>query len=422
MFRRMRQCAALGCVATAAAIGTLSGGVAGASAPGGVPISTPPTAPQPAPTLSVPSASYSMLTATGALVGFGGALTGTVSTPTSPVVGIAATADGHGAWEAEANGTVVALGDAVYHGSGAGSSMAGPVVGIAADLVTGGYWLVASNGAVSGFDAPFVGSTATIALNQPIVGMAATPDGGGYWLVAGDGGIFAFGDARFFGSTGAMRLNQPIVGMAATPGGGGYWLVAGDGGIFAYGDAPFFGSDAGSGQRVVAVAVEDGGYRNPLRAVADLHAQRIDQGVDYSGAGPVYALGDGVVTNTTNTGWPGGAFISYRLTDGPAAGRYVYVAENVVPKVTVGQVVTTQTVLGILIDAAPDMETGWANPPGLGDAAAGAAGQWSASTDAMSLPTAYGENFSQLMAALGAPAGIASGTAVGTLPAQWPTW
>jgi hypothetical protein len=405
-----------------------------------------------------------MLTATGALVGFGGALTGTVSTPTSPVVGIAATADGHGAWEAEANGTVVALGDAVYHGSGAGSSMAGPVVGIAADLVTGGYWLVASNGAVSGFDAPFVGSTATIALNQPIVGMAATPDGGGYWLVAGDGGIFAFGDARFFGSTGAMRLNQPIVGMAATPdgggywlvagdggifafgdarffgstgamrlnqpivgmaatpGGAGYWLVAGDGGIFAYGDAPFFGSDAGSGQRVVAVAVEDGGYRNPLRAVADLHAQRIDQGVDYSGAGPVYALGDGVVTNTTNTGWPGGAFISYRLTDGPAAGRYVYVAENVVPKVTVGQVVTTQTVLGILIDAAPDMETGWANPPGLGDAAAGAAGQWSASTDAMSLPTAYGENFSQLMAALGAPAGIASGTAVGTLPAQWPTW
>ncbi len=321
-----------------------------------------------------------MLTAAGALVGFGGALAGTVPPPTSAVVGIAATADGHGAWVAEANGTVVPLGDAVSHGSEAGSATAGPVVGIAADLATGGYWLVAASGAVSGFDAPFLGSTATIALNQPIVGMAATPDGAGYWLVAGDGGIFAFGDA------------------------------------------PFFGSDAGSGQRVVAFAAEDGGYRNPLRAVVGLQAQRVDQGVDYSGAGPVYALGDGVVTNTTNAGWPGGAFISYRLTDGPAAGRYVYVAENVRPKVTIGQVVTTQTVLGILVDAAPDMETGWANPPGLGDAAAGAAGQWSASTDAMSLPTAYGVNFSQLMAALGAPAGIGSGLPVGTLPAQWPVW
>ena len=321
-----------------------------------------------------------MLTAAGALVGFGGALAGTVPPPTSAVVGIAATADGHGAWVAEANGTVVPLGDAVSHGSEAGSAMAGPVVGIAADLATGGYWLVAASGAVSGFDAPFLGSTATIALNQPIVGMAATPDGAGYWLVAGDGGIFAFGDA------------------------------------------PFFGSDAGSGQRVVAFAAEDGGYRNPLRAIVGLQAQRVDQGVDYSGAGPVYALGDGVVTNTTNAGWPGGAFISYRLTDGPAAGRYVYVAENVRPKVTIGQVVTTQTVLGILVDAAPDMETGWANPPGLGDAAAGAAGQWSASTDAMSLPTAYGVNFSQLMAALGAPAGIGSGLPVGTLPAQWPVW
>ncbi len=363
-----------------------------------------------------------MLTAAGALVGFGGALAGTVPPPTSAVVGIAATADGHGAWVAEANGTVVPLGDAVSHGSEAGSATAGPVVGIAADLATGGYWLVAASGAVSGFDAPFLGSTATIALNQPIVGMAATPDGAGYWLVAGDGGIFAFGDAQFFGSTGAVHLNQPIVGMAATPDGAGYWLVAGDGGIFAFGDAPFFGSDAGSGQRVVAFAAEDGGYRNPLRAIVGLQAQRVDQGVDYSGAGPVYALGDGVVTNTTNAGWPGGAFISYRLTDGPAAGRYVYVAENVRPKVTIGQVVTTQTVLGILVDAAPDMETGWANPPGLGDAAAGAAGQWSASTDAMSLPTAYGVNFSQLMAALGAPAGIGSGLPVGTLPAQWPVW
>ena len=410
------------------------------------------------------SQSYSLLTTTGRLVGYGGALSARVPAPSATVVGVAPTPDGRGAWVAEADGSVVAVGDAASHGQAAGTALPSPVVGIAADPVTGGYWLATAAGGVDAFGAPSFGSVGSVHLNQPVVGMAATPDGGGYWLVAADGGIFAFGNATFFGSTGSMHLNQPVVGMAATPDGGGYWLVAADGGIFAFGDAtffgstgsmhlvapvvgmatpaggggywlvaadggvfafgraPFYGSGAGTGDRVVAMAVGDGGYQNPLRAVAGLRAGRIDQGVDYAGAGPVYAVGDGVVTSTTNSGWPGGAFIAYRLTDGPAAGRYVYVAENVVPEVAVGQQVTPSTVLGILVDASPDMETGWAAPPGLGNAAAGAAGQWTAATDRQSIPTAYGENFSQLMAALGAPPGIGGAAPTGSLPAGWPTW
>src|SRR5581483_6509707 len=60
-----------------------------------------------------------------------------------------------------------------------------------------------------------------------------------------------------------------------------------------------------------------GSYRNPLRGVTNVNASRIDQGVDYSGTGPVYALGDGVVETSTNSGgWPAGHFIAYRLTNG----------------------------------------------------------------------------------------------------------
>jgi hypothetical protein len=165
-----------------------------------------------------------------------------------------------------------------------------------------------------------------------------------------------------------------------------------------------------------------GGYRNPLRAVSGLIPERVDQGVDYAGSGPIYAVGDGVVLNTTNSGWPGGAFISYQLLDGPAQGLIVYVAENVVPQVSIGAQVTCSTVLGTLINAWPNLEIGWADPPGLGDAAARAAGQWSAANDANNIPTAFGENFSQLLDALGAPPGISYAAPVGSLPTGWPSW
>ena len=59
-----------------------------------------------------------------------------------------------------------------------------------------------------------------------------------------------------------------------------------------------------------------GHYVNPL-AGAQVTPERIDQGVDYSGSGPLGAIGDGKVTyvGTSGTGWPG-AFVEYQLTDG----------------------------------------------------------------------------------------------------------
>lgn len=406
--------------------------------------------------------SYSLVTSTGNLVGYGAAVSGIVPTGGSTVVGVAPTPDGLGAWVAEANGAVLSVGDAVSHGSLSGSKLNEPIVGITADPATGGYWLVASDGGVFAFDAPFLGSTGAVKLWKPIVGMASSADGLGYWLVASDGGVFAFGDAVFQGSTGGMKLNEPVVGMATAPNGGywlvasdggifsfggaqfwgstgaiklwepivgmaaapggGYWLVASDGGIFSFGGAPFWGSASSLHQQVVGMAVEQGGYRNPLRAVTGLTPERIDQGVDYGGGGPIYALGDAVILNTVNSGWPGGAFISYQLLDGPAKGLIVYAAENVVPGVKVGQQVNSNTVIGNLINAYPNLEIGWAATGGKGEAAAGAAGLWSASTDSEDVPTIYGENFSSLLVSLGAPAGLSKGQPAGTLPAGWPTW
>ena len=106
-----------------------------------------------------------------------------------------------------------------------------------------GYWLASADGGVLAIgNAGFHGSLEALRLQAPIVAMAATPDGKGYWLVALDGGVFALGDAGFYGSMGAVALNQPIVGMASTADGKGYWLVASDGGHFTglghHGDGP----------------------------------------------------------------------------------------------------------------------------------------------------------------------------------------
>src|SRR5258708_39534959 len=87
-------------------------------------------------------------------------------------------------------------------------------------------------------------------------------------------------------------------------------------------------------------------YRNPLRDVTRLQAERIDAGVDYAGWGPVFALGPGRITSTRDAGWPGGSFIGERLSEAPLKGRYGYAAESISPYVRVGQKVEASTGIG----------------------------------------------------------------------------
>jgi murein DD-endopeptidase MepM/ murein hydrolase activator NlpD len=161
-----------------------------------------------------------------------------------------------------------------------------------------------------------------------------------------------------------------------------------------------------------------GGYADPLRGVSDLSPERIDQGVDYSGSGPIYAVGDGVVLSTVNSGWPGGTFIAYRLTDGPANGLVVYAAEDIEPNVQVGQSVTPSTVLGQVYEGPTGIETGWADPSALGLTMAAEYGQFDGSNS-----TAFGYNFSQLLQSVGAPGGVLQNDPpTGSLPSGWPQW
>jgi murein DD-endopeptidase MepM/ murein hydrolase activator NlpD len=153
-------------------------------------------------------------------------------------------------------------------------------------------------------------------------------------------------------------------------------------------------------------AVASGSYANPLRGVVNLVPERIDQGVDYNGSGPVYAIGDGVVENVYNGGWPGGAFIVYRLSDGPDQGNGVYMAEDVDPTVKVGQPVTANTQIGTMTDGPDGVETGWADLSSLGEAQAMADHQAAATGDAGATSTGCGQAFNLLLVSLGAPGGI----------------
>jgi murein DD-endopeptidase MepM/ murein hydrolase activator NlpD len=172
-----------------------------------------------------------------------------------------------------------------------------------------------------------------------------------------------------------------------------------------------------SGQPLWASNSERGAYANPLRLVQSLTPQRIDQGVDYSGNGPVYAIGDGVVLSLNNNGWPGIGNITYQLTDGPGKGLDVYFAECVQPTVQAGQSVNASTEIGFMsTSCGTGIEIGWsAGDHLIPDAAAHYCYDGAD-------PTTYGLNFSNLLTSLGAPGGIVDGPLTCPQPPSVPNY
>jgi len=161
-----------------------------------------------------------------------------------------------------------------------------------------------------------------------------------------------------------------------------------------------------------------GTYANPLRAIRGLTPERIDQGVDFAGFGPIYAIGDGVVLATAIPGWPGGTFIAYQLTDGPANGLLVYAAEDILPAVQIGDVVNANTVLGLMYPGPDGIETGWADGTRIGNTMARTYRQFNGANS-----TAFGYNFAEFLQTLGAPGGVPQNfPPTGALPPDWPTW
>jgi hypothetical protein len=165
-------------------------------------------------------------------------------------------------------------------------------------------------------------------------------------------------------------------------------------------------------------------YRDPVRAIGGLIPERVDMGVDFGGTGRIYALGNGVVTSAIagTAGWPGGGWITYRLTRGPAAGLTVFVAEDVTPTVTVGQKITSSTVIANMFNGGAGIETGWAQSNDVfTESQSSAAGGISGGGP---FPTAIGMNFEKLLQSLGVPAANNRyQSTYGPLPAGYPaTW
>ena len=177
-----------------------------------------------------------------------------------------------------------------------------------------------------------------------------------------------------------------------------------------------------SQRRTAAPAPAPAVYLNPLRGISGLIPERIDMGVDIGGSGPIYALGNAVITNAmgNSAGWPGGGWITYRLTDGPDSGLMVYVAEDVTPTVQVGRNVSSSTVIANMFAGGAGIETGWAQPSG-DSAESQLPAAASISGGGGPFPTRIGLNFEELLQTLGvAAASNRTQPAYGTLPPGYP--
>jgi len=116
------------------------------------------------------------------------------------------------------------------------------------------------------------------------------------------------------------------------------------------------------------VTADRSGYVDPLageRWVRD----RIDQGFDLQPVvpTPVRAIGSGVVVaSTTQAGWPGGAWIAYKLTTGPKAGAVIYVAEHMTGLARAGTRLRPGQTIATAWPGYPWTEWGYANCSGTG--------------------------------------------------------
>ncbi len=171
----------------------------------------------------------------------------------------------------------------------------------------------------------------------------------------------------------------------------------------------FAGTLASAQTGASTVAAAASGYVNPL-ANASVRAERIDQGVDYAGSGAVGAMGPGVVTQVvpSGSGWEGGGFVEYKLTAGPYAGHYVFAAEGLTPTVSVGQTLLPGQPIATII---PGSSTGIEMGFGAGVGQSAYASRYGGGYSEGQL-TAAGQAFSNLLASLGAPAGLTGGRQV----------
>lgn len=117
--------------------------------------------------------------------------------------------------------------------------------------------------------------------------------------------------------------------------------------------------------------LQTGGYVWPFQhanvtwspEAGGFHGVRADQGVDFSGSGPIQAIGDATILGNVPPGWPEGGGLFYKLRSGPKAGKDIYVYEGVDNSASVGQKVSAGDVIASFRPGG-SIEIGWATDSG----------------------------------------------------------
>jgi murein DD-endopeptidase MepM/ murein hydrolase activator NlpD len=91
---------------------------------------------------------------------------------------------------------------------------------------------------------------------------------------------------------------------------------------------------------------------------------RIDQGVDFTGTGPIAAVGDAEILATGAPGWPEGGGVLYKLLSGQRAGQIIFVYEGVAATVHAGQHVSAGDQIATFVPGG-SIEMGFADASGV---------------------------------------------------------
>ncbi len=107
------------------------------------------------------------------------------------------------------------------------------------------------------------------------------------------------------------------------------------------------------------------GYVNPLGGDQYI-TRRTDMGVDFCLAPvePIRALADGIVTGISPDWFKHQPYLWYQVLDGPYAGRYVYIAEQITRLAHIGTQLTTGQPLASYNKSGTCIETGWSAADG----------------------------------------------------------
>ena len=111
---------------------------------------------------------------------------------------------------------------------------------------------------------------------------------------------------------------------------------------------------------------------------------------------------------------PGNSFIGLTLSEGPYAGKSIYYAEKVTPKVSKGQQVTTGQVIGTMTAGG---EFGWAQG---GSSNLPLAESIPGSGNGTTESSCAGCSYNRLLKSLGCRGGVVQGREYGTMPAGYP--